>query len=1093
MSSPKPPFEGPYGPPLTPKPSDNKDLYREGDDIPEGATDAEAKEYEVTRVKLGDYVSAVTKVNHYNLEGGSTPSSSHHDPAGPPPIVDSYKKGGAPNNVGAKQTFLDETLEKGAVKEGDFTLTGISEYKSRDSKRGEVNPFYQEDGQGKLYKKGVQESRGEGHTLLSSIAGHGTVFKTVGEATKPVAEGPHPIQSTVATILKNNRFHPSAGSPYVSDGAFSVATDGAMGSLQERLGRYDPDGQQLLVSDLMKIGRRMMVRGTQHDQDGGGADFFPTGTQMGMPRGLGGDLKVSVLRAPNFTPYTKMSGGYILPNSGGSSIGNNVRNEISSQETYGHLNSWIENFVGVLPMGMITAAVVTAALIAVQALAIFILYLGISLIPAEAPEKKNPFDPRTLPMGKAQFSPSYDGLGGAARGFFINAFGIPRLVGKDGTTGAFADISGALYYLKALFYGMGTMFGLSDWDGINWLDVPLALMSPGQAGYAATMFRVANRDLEDYEIIAAPLTEAEAGVSSKIGAALGLIMKTGEIKSIRMINLFAKIGDIMIQGDTLAFNGVFNKDPDLYPENGLTRTYKSRVGGPKGKADPRNYNLSSVLRASALPSAYLVPNSYDTARKQYALPGSVVPAPHTAARTAESVPRLSRAKVQEIEDKLDAEFVPFYFHDLRTNEIVAFHAFLDSISDDYSPEWNSVGGFGRMDPVQIYSKTSRSISISFLVAATNPEDHDYMWWQLNKLVTLVYPQWSPGTAITDPTSKNGHIMPFSQVPAASPIIRLRIGDVIRSNYSRFNLARMFGIGIEDKAGGSFNITGSPVAGNAAEAAEVTDTKTSTDVWSSADEDAAKAIKEKRDNFRRPPSADGKLGLPAEAFAEVKGPHILPTPDGEKIQIPEDTLIKIVEATTPGAIPFISPPGDNLIYKATVEDGFYKGKEIYIPQGKLAPHPGWEAGELLPDVAPFDPEAAPEDPTEGTVAGFFLPNANAVVRSFESTAGRGLAVACQSFAYDYSDATWRTHVEGAKAPKFVKVSMSFAVIHDLPPGIDSDGFNRAPIYPVGKIIHSYVGADMHNQFIKNPKQPNVEKTQSQKDAETVSEASETKED
>jgi hypothetical protein len=72
-------------------------------------------------------------------------------------------------------------------------------------------------------------------------------------------------------------------------------------------------------------------------------------------------------------------------------------------------------------------------------------------------------------------------------------------------------------------------------------------------------------------------------------------------------------------------------------------------------------------------------------------------------------------------------------------------------------------------------------------------------------------------------------------------------------------------------------------------------------------------------------------------------------------------------------------------------------------------------------------------------------------------------------------------------------MSFAVIHDLPPGLDSDGFNRAPIYPVGKIVHSYVGADMHNQFIKDPKQANVEKTQANKNAETVSQTSESKEE
>ena len=37
-------------------------------------------------------------------------------------------------------------------------------------------------------------------------------------------------------------------------------------------------------------------------------------------------------------------------------------------------------------------------------------------------------------------------------------------------------------------------------------------------------------------------------------------------------------------------------------------------------------------------------------------------------------------------------------------------------------------------------------------------------------------------------------MPFSQVPAASPIIRLRIGDLITSNFSTLGLSRMMGVG-----------------------------------------------------------------------------------------------------------------------------------------------------------------------------------------------------------------------------------------------------------------------------------------------------------
>jgi len=56
----------------------------------------------------------------------------------------------------------------------------------------------------------------------------------------------------------------------------------------------------------------------------------------------------------------------------------------------------------------------------------------------------------------------------------------------------------------------------------------------------------------------------------------------------------------------------------------------------------------------------------------------------------------------------------------------------------------------------------------------------------------LYPQWSKGQQVS--SEKGTFTQPFSQVFAGTPIVRLRIGDVIKSNYSKFNLARLFGVG-----------------------------------------------------------------------------------------------------------------------------------------------------------------------------------------------------------------------------------------------------------------------------------------------------------
>ena len=159
------------------------------------------------------------------------------------------------------------------------------------------------------------------------------------------------------------------------------------------------------------------------------------------------------------------------------------------------------------------------------------------------------------------------------------------------------------------------------------------------------------------------------------------------------------------------------------------------------------------------------------------------------AQTTYKVPKML---VEKIENSLDAEYVPFYFHDLRTNEIISFHAFLSDLTDSFKADYESNDGFGRMDPVRIYKSTTRDIGFSFKVVATSEEDFDEMWFKINKLITLLYPQWSAGERLK--AGKSTFTRPFSQVPVGSPMIRLRIGDVVKTNYSRFNLSRIFGSG-----------------------------------------------------------------------------------------------------------------------------------------------------------------------------------------------------------------------------------------------------------------------------------------------------------
>ena len=108
---------------------------------------------------------------------------------------------------------------------------------------------------------------------------------------------------------------------------------------------------------------------------------------------------------------------------------------------------------------------------------------------------------------------------------------------------------------------------------------------------------------------------------------------------------------------------------------------------------------------------------------------------YTGLDTDGSGARIPNKVVKILEDRLDAEYVPFYIQDLRTNEILAFHAFLSQLTDSIQPQFSTTQGYGRIDPVQTYQSTTRSIQVGFTLYATNREDFDEMWFKINKLTT----------------------------------------------------------------------------------------------------------------------------------------------------------------------------------------------------------------------------------------------------------------------------------------------------------------------------------------------------------------------
>ena len=445
-------------------------------------------------------------------------------------------------------------------------------------------------------------------------------------------------------------------------------------------------------------------------------------------------------------------------------------------------------------------------------------------------------------------------------------------------------------------------------------------------------------------------------------------------KVVRFIDTLARIGDLVIlqagARDFYNFNGedgISQDDPYLggFNPTVVTSPKMKTFASQRIRGSRFGTTRGSHLGVSELPSAHLIPAGYrDLLGGQKKLTSF-----ETTGSTGRTNLRLKQEEVAKLEDVLDAEYMPFYFQDLRTNEIIAFHAFLDDVSDSYTANYNSTSGYGRIENIHQYKDTKRSVGCTFHIIATNPGDFDYMWWQINKLTTMVYPQWSQGRSL-NATLDNGtdfkFTQPFSQIPTATPVIRLRIGDLIRSNYSRFNLKRLFGYKDTDK--------------------KQDDTKVSILYY----------------------VEPGNYQIAGET-SKMHTVH-------NKIDLPMSYV----------------PGNGKIIISAGVNEPL-----ITVDKDKI------KTGTIIPAGV--------------NVASFYEPEKNSIIRSFESTMGQGLAAVVTSLNFSWMDGLWGAGDDGPgnRAPRSCKVQMNFEPIHDIAPGLDHEGFNRAPIYPVGNLINGII--------------------------------------
>lgn len=75
----------------------------------------------------------------------------------------------------------------------------------------------------------------------------------------------------------------------------------------------------------------------------------------------------------------------------------------------------------------------------------------------------------------------------------------------------------------------------------------------------------------------------------------------------------------------------------------------------------------------------------------------------------------------------------------HNNEVVIFFPYDFEFDDQYKPEWGTYEGFGRMDPIMSYKRTTRDVNLSFNVVAEDLATATTNFEQLQKLINFLYP------------------------------------------------------------------------------------------------------------------------------------------------------------------------------------------------------------------------------------------------------------------------------------------------------------------------------------------------------------------
>ena len=367
------------------------------------------------------------------------------------------------------------------------------------------------------------------------------------------------------------------------------------------------------------------------------------------------------------------------------------------------------------------------------------------------------------------------------------------------------------------------------------------------------------------------------------------------------------------------------------------------------------------------------------------------------------------------------------------------------------------------------------------------------------------------------------VQPFSQITTATPLIRLRVGDLIKSNYSREGMARLSGVDNDQ-----FTIN---KADDGAEDKLIADEKAFYEALDIVHETLRKELGNAKElgvfaddttevMKRLPPPGSivivdlgylagaaylsvgkvNKFDISGVNLTTIKEESIHQDITKRYLLAPKvaveivdyvansslaDTAInprtglgggsrgtgqlmmkvKLAQIDHPLA-PVVLSLGEDMLTGDFLDEAMFYVSQINVEETlTISRAPGINQSYFETSDNPRIAQQSSKTNEDADLFSVLLDSKNPLYRSFETTMGRGLAGVITSLSFDWglnSEIMWDLKRFNHKAPMGCKVSIAFTPIHDITPGLDHNGMMRAPVFNVAN-ISPHVHDDPHDGY------------------------------